>query len=59
MKPTFPTTRPAPRSLFIAIALVATFSTGAAIDGLAQHYQAEGATTAQSAPVVLAARTTR
>jgi hypothetical protein len=59
MKPTFPTTRPAQRSLFIAIALVATFSTGAAIDGLAQSYHAEGATTAQAAPVVLAARTTR
>ena len=38
-----PNTRPALRSLFIAIALVATFSTGAAIDGLARHYQAEGA----------------
>ena len=33
-------TRPVLRGVFVAIALVATLATGAAIEGLAQHYAA-------------------
>jgi hypothetical protein len=59
MKPTFKTTRPALRTLFVAIALLATFSTGAIIDRLVQHYHADAAATAPTTPVVVAAHASR
>ena len=38
MNANYTPTRPILRTVFVAIALVATLATGAAIDGLAQHY---------------------
>lgn len=53
-KPYSPT-RPLARAVFVVVALVATFSTGAFIDGLAQHYGIDTQQAASPAPVVVAA----
>lgn len=53
-KPYTPT-RPLLRAVFVVVALVATFSTGAFIDSLAHHYGLDSQQAANAAPIVVAA----
>ena len=48
MNATYTPTRPILRTVFAIIAIVATLTTGAAIDGLAQHYAANAVTPAST-----------
>jgi hypothetical protein len=53
-KPYSPT-HPLARVVFVVVALVATVSTGAFIDGLAQRYRLDGQQAVRPAPAVVAA----
>jgi hypothetical protein len=55
MNKSYTPTRPLLRTVFVIVALVATFSTGVFIDGLAQHHSKPGQQAAYPATVLAAA----